>query len=204
MRRLLQSMAQQALGVLRVAGAKRKRREAAERADVASIVVQDVAKDAFRRLPVARNERGRRLFDAVAVRIEAARLLECEPRVCIHLKIHQHVAVGKPGAIERGRLLHRALQFCSRLRQAPGFPVRTRKVRARTREVRRGGDGAFEGLDGGLELSLREQREPQQPKTVDLAGGGGLDRTQLPLGRFSTSGAQRRQRLSVRVAQPRL
>lgn len=187
-----------------IARPERQRGKSAQRRDMAAITFQDVAEYVLGRLTVACDERGSCLLDARAVRIQKARLLERELRVYVLFKINQHIAVGEPGALERRRLLQDALQLSACILRAPDFTIGARKVDARMRKIRGCGNGSFERLDGGRKLALREQRNPQQAQTVDLAGRGRLDRTQLPLGAVSSSHAQCRQSLAVGGAPLRL
>ena len=60
----------------------------------------------------------------------------------------------------------------------------------------------LEHLNGRGGLVLIEECDAEQVEAVDLAGGGGLDGAQLPLGGRGASRAQRRQRF--RIGRPHL
>jgi len=202
--RLLQGMAQQALGIMSIASSKRQRSKPAQRRDMTCVALQDVAEDGFGRLTVARNERCGRLLDTLQVRIEEARLLECELRIRELLELDKHVGVGKPGGVECGRLLQNALQLLTCGIQSSALAIGTCKIRTRMCEGRCSGDRSFECLDGRLRLALREQRDPQEAQTIYVTWGGCLDRTQLPLSALGSPATQCRQSLAVGGAQSRL
>jgi hypothetical protein len=194
-------VAEQTYRIAAAASDECDRGETANRPHVARVSPKNILEYESSRLSILRRQRGSRLLDAIKVRVCEPCSLVRHSGVPISSNIDENVAVSEPRGLEFGRGGYYALEFSQGLRGLSGGAERAREVDARLPEARVCGDRALQELDRSGYPILIEKRDAEKVQALDMAWGGRLNGTKLPLRTNGMPGTQCDPRFRIRHAQ---